>query len=533
MLNLFSYMAIILTLAVALLTAWRLRRPLLSQNLMSKIITTIPGYVYVYDIKKLKCSFCDQRVTAVLGYSPNEWRQLFAQDMQKQVHNEDLQAFLSHREKLVQAVDDETRFQVSIRLRNRRGDWVWLQCTESVVKRGNNLEPQMIVCHAQDVTQQISQEERTLDSERQYRRLVDTSSEIILSISPLGIIDFASFRFEQELGYHIESAIGHPLISYLHVDDLKLFERIFRSAKLYGQTIRGEHMRMQHEDGAVLTFSFSISPVRDDEGTLLGFTAVAQNISSQLETEALLAEEHGRSVQSAKLAALGEMAGGVAHEINNPLAIICGYATQLRIKAEAEEMDKEQLTLWATKIESTAWRIKKIVSSLRTIARDGQRDPFQDVLVHSIVEDALSLCGERFRAHAIELSVQIDPPDLRVSARHVQLAQVMVNLLNNAYHAVEKLPQGWIRITASESGQNVLIQVTDAGCGIPIETRDKIFQPFFTTKEVGQGTGLGLSISASIMREHHGELGVDHSNPHTCFFLRLPRAQAVLPRTGT
>src|SRR5262249_54178985 len=137
------------------------------------------------------------------------------------------------------------------------------------------------------------------------------------------------------------------------------------------------------------------------------------------------------------------------------------------------------------------------------------------------------LCSERLRRNSIQLKIQHGSPNLKIECRSTEISQVLLNLLNNALDAVQPLDQKWISIDVADAGNDVEIAVTDSGPGIPAHLRDKIAQPFFTTKEIGKGTGLGLSISRGIAEAHHGGLFLDPVCANTRFIVCLPKRQPV------
>ncbi|WP_141734254.1 ATP-binding protein [Oligoflexus tunisiensis] len=229
-----------------------------------------------------------------------------------------------------------------------------------------------------------------------------------------------------------------------------------------------------------------------------------------------------------KMASLGEMAGSIAHEINNPLAIIQGSAQKLQIRLRHEELNREDLKHTAGVILKTAERIGRIIKSLRFVARDGSTDPFANTSIKTIVEETLALCEARLKNEEIRIDASLIPADLCCVCRAVQISQVLINLINNAVDAIRDLPEKWIRIEARSQKGMIHIAVTDSGPGIPKELADKIMKPFFTTKGVGKGTGLGLSISRGIAHAHGGDLELDADSPHTRFVLTLPQARESL-----
>jgi len=242
-------------------------------------------------------------------------------------------------------------------------------------------------------------------------------------------------------------------------------------------------------------------------------------------TNQLLAEQQKVLAHSGKMSALGEMAGGIAHEINSPLAIIAVRAQQMERLQSRGQLTPETIQKESQLIGSTAKRIGDIIKGLRAFAREGEKDPFEITSIESIINDALVLCRTRFEAHGIKLDLHIEQPSPELECRGVQITQVLLNLLNNSFDALQKLKDRWVRIDACTDGNYIALSVTDSGRGIEPETAEKVMQPFFTTKEVGKGTGLGLSISKGIADSHNGTLEIDQASPNTRFVLTLPKQQ--------
>jgi C4-dicarboxylate-specific signal transduction histidine kinase len=236
----------------------------------------------------------------------------------------------------------------------------------------------------------------------------------------------------------------------------------------------------------------------------------------------LILQQQQSLVSTTKMSALGEMAGGVAHEINNPLAIIQTISGQMAEVLAEEPIDAPSAIRMATTITKTTERIAKIVQGLRTFSRDGSNDPFETVTVPALIEDTIVLCQERFRTNGIKLILEGNNQNISFEGRSVQISQVILNLLNNALDAIHQEKDKWVRLTAADLGEHVEIRVEDCGPGLPPHVRKKLFQPFFTTKEIGKGTGMGLSISLGLILAHGGSLDLAEG-PHTCFVIRLPK----------
>lgn len=250
------------------------------------------------------------------------------------------------------------------------------------------------------------------------------------------------------------------------------------------------------------------------EGKPIRSLGTVQDISESQRNEV-------RLQSSSKMAALGEMAGGIAHEINSPLTIIRGKAKQLLRKIEMTELDKENMKTDLGKIVSTIEKISKIVNALRSISRNAEVDSMELASLQNIIEEVLELGQERFKSSSVELRLNIST-ETWIMCRPSEIAQVILNLINNSFDAVLNLDEKWVEIKVLESGENVKIIVMDSGNGIPKAIHEKLMQPFFTTKEVGKGTGLGLSISKRIIEKHLGKFYYDTNSKNTCFIVEIP-----------
>jgi C4-dicarboxylate-specific signal transduction histidine kinase len=267
---------------------------------------------------------------------------------------------------------------------------------------------------------------------------------------------------------------------------------------------------------------------RDESGRPVHFVAHMQDLTDRRRVEQELEASRAQMVSSSRLSALGMMAGGIAHEINNPLAVIHASAANISRMAESGSVPVPAVLKNSNRINRTVDRISRIVRSLRHVARESSADEFRETPVRQIVEEALELCAERFRAHNIRLAVSAVDPAAVISCREAQICQALLNLLQNAYdELVDWEGDRWVKLDVTYCPGWVVFSVSDSGPGISPENRARIMEPFFTTKPVGKGIGLGLSISRSIALEHGGTLELDEQSPHTCFRMKLPRPKAA------
>lgn len=258
------------------------------------------------------------------------------------------------------------------------------------------------------------------------------------------------------------------------------------------------------------------------------FVLYIQDNTEKYEQEKLIKTQEATIQQSSKLASLGEMAAGVAHEINNPLAIINTSAYQIRKLLQRNNISIPPLFQMVEIIENTVTRISGIITVMRDVSRENKGFVKEEVPLLKILEDVFALCAQKFKFHGVDLRINIGAgrEDYKIFCDRLQFSQVLLNLLNNAYDATEGQAERWIDVKFMESSYHDILTITDSGKGIPKDIATKIFNPFFTTKDVGKGTGLGLSISKSIMEKHGGSIELLFDSENTCFVLKLPKMES-------
>jgi C4-dicarboxylate-specific signal transduction histidine kinase len=247
---------------------------------------------------------------------------------------------------------------------------------------------------------------------------------------------------------------------------------------------------------------------------------VRQSQQQRVEAELKLKlSQQMASVQ--KMSALGEMAAGVAHEINNPLTVVSLAVSSLNEKIANGITEPAALQKDVIRIRNSSQRIAKIVGGLRHFSRDAGNDPLEPTPAKEILQETLQFCQQRFTASKIQLRTENIESTARIHCRSTQISQVLLSLLNNAHDAVLRSADPWVKVSIREQNGHVELCVTDSGPGIPSQVREKIFQPFFTTKEIGKGTGLGLSVAKGVIESQGGQLYLDESSPNTRFVIRF------------
>jgi PAS domain S-box-containing protein len=293
----------------------------------------------------------------------------------------------------------------------------------------------------------------------------------------------------------------------------------------YRRALAGETFLTIDDVGQVV-FESHWGPLRDETGAVVGVTGLALDVTAKRRAEKTRQESEERLAILERLAAMGRLAAGVAHEINNPLAYL---VASLDLAAERVRTGQgtETLPSLLDDARDGAQRVRHIVGDLRVFARTGE-EAGRSCDAAAVVRSALNLVQNEIR-HRAQLDVRLEPAPPVAIAEH-RLAQVLVNLLTNACHAIPegRAADNRIRVTVAPAGERVAIEVTDSGAGMTPEVRQRIFEPFFSTRQVGDGMGLGLALSHAMVAEVGGEIEVRTAPGRgTTFRLLLPTAASA------
>lgn len=231
--------------------------------------------------------------------------------------------------------------------------------------------------------------------------------------------------------------------------------------------------------------------------------------------------------QNLKLASLGEMTGEIAHQINNPLTVIISSAKIVQRDMLTKKFSDEKINHRMAIIENQSTRISELIKAMQTMTRDGQQDTAIETTVNDILQDVIKVSEQRIKELGIEFSFDTNKTH-NINVQFILLTHVILNIFNNALDFLEENnpSRKFLKVKLKETVTGYIdIMIIDSGKGIPESLKKQIFQPFFTTKEVGKGTGLGLSIAYKIVERNKGKLFIDSKNKNTCFVIRLPLGQ--------
>jgi PAS domain S-box-containing protein len=443
-------------------------------------------------------------LVAMLGYSSRE--ELLQVDIPSQIYfsPEERGRHAAAMEK-----DGHMRnFEATLRRKNGSPIYVLINAFGLYDNLGNLLQIRGLML---DVTG-LHTYQSELQRERDFSgKILSNTQSLILVADTAGLISYANRRW-YEAGFEQRELLGRPLLELAAPAYVRPLSDALQ-AILRGGQVDNLELQIMRGNGQAGQFSVNLSPMRDEQGNINSIVVVMTDITDS-------SELRGKLVHAEKMAAVGQLVSGVAHEVNNPLTAILGFADLLLENPDLPQTAIKDLRV----ILQEAQRTKQIVQNLLSFARQmpPQRNPVQ---LNLILRRTIQLRSYDFNSHGVEIVEHLDEglPDVIGDAH--QLQQVFLNILNNAYDAVHEVGRpARIEIMTAKAGNAVEVSFCDNGYGI--SHPDRIFDPFFTTKEVGKGTGLGLSICYGIVKEHGGEI-LCHNNPDgqgATFIVRFPAA---------
>jgi len=349
-----------------------------------------------------------------------------------------------------------------------------------------------------DITERRAMEKRLYQQQEFARRLVDSFPDLIFVVDTEGHYTFVSPRVKEVLGHEPQEVIGMAFGYRTHVEDKSAVLAVLDDALQGKRNFGSIELRVRHKEGDWRRLRCHLSPLFDVNGKIEGAVISARDITEMKRLEEQL-------IQAEKLAAMGQMLAGVAHELNNPLTAILGASELLRDKGAVDENTKRQLDM----THRQARRAARIVQNLLEFSRPSSAQK-KALDLNGVIDRTLQLHEHSLRRNSVAVDFHPVPELPPIVGDTNQLIQVFLNLVSNAEQAIREVrPSGRIQIKLGKSGSRVFASVQDDGTGIKPEVLQKIFDPFFTTKRPGGGTGLGLSICMSIVREHGGDIEVE------------------------
>ncbi|MBM3174286.1 MAG: PAS domain S-box protein [Chloroflexi bacterium] len=404
------------------------------------------------------------------------------------------------------------------RFRCKGGEYIWVRDEMKLVRdeKGNPVE---IIGVWSNITERKQTEESLRESEEKYRTILSKMEDSYFEVDLAGNLTFVNEATCRSLGYSREELLGMNYRGFTVEEDIRRVYQAFNRVYTTGKPDKGFSWVIVRKDGSRGFVEATISLVRNEKGEIVGFRGVGRDI-----TERKKAEEHRHQLElkaqvSSRLASVGEMSAGVAHEINNPLTAVTGYAQLLLDRKDVPADVRKDLEA----ITEGARRVAGIVQRLLAFSRQTKPER-KYVDINHLIESTLVLRAYHLRTNNIKVTTSLAPDLPQTVADPGQIQQVILNLIVNAEQEM-KLAHGKGKLTISteKSDSIIKISVKDDGPGIKPEIMDRLFDPFFTTREVGEGTGLGLSLCYGIVAEHNGKIYAESkTGKGATFIVELP-----------
>jgi len=361
--------------------------------------------------------------------------------------------------------------------------------------------------------------------------ILSSMSDALIVLSPELMIQSVNAAALKILGYQEDEVLEIPLIKVLGVPDDVVgspgeeVDQVRQNwlHNLCAESFSNEEFHLVSKFGNTVPVLISGSLIKNGDGSTQSIVLIAKDITEIKSAQIQL-------IQASKLVSLGEMATGVAHEINQPLTFINTTLFEMEEDFECDDIDPEETIESIKEARHQVKRITQIIQHMRVFGRQ-EVHSMEAVALIKVIQNGLLLLNERMRLNSIKLNYQPDENIPKVLGNPNQLEQIFINLFQNAIDALEGNSGAEISLELEnlEDLETVVIRFSDNGTGIPQEIIDKIFEPFYTTKEVGKGTGLGLSVTHGIVKAHQGSISCDSElGKGTTFTIHLPQAAGVL-----
>ena len=376
----------------------------------------------------------------------------------------------------------------------------------------NGAKTKYLLCCSEDITDSRIARIRLERSRQELALITNNLPGTVAIVNREGRYAYVNGVYEKWFGRSPSFYLGRT-----HEETLP--SEVYQNAKAHIQSaLNGRKETFAAEvktpSGEILSSIMTMVPRFDELGVPDGFFSYGHDITAVRDAQA-------RLVEAEKLSSLGELAAGISHEVNNPLAVIQGTVEMLPRFIE----DPVKLEAKVALIKKSCERIGKIITGLKNFSRKSDKTELRAVSMKELLNEVITLTSAKAHKFKTEVDLQLEG-DLSIYCDQVELEQVLINLINNAIDAVHTLDDKWVKVSAHKEGAKVIVSIIDSGQGIPQHIQDKMFEPFYTTKPIGVGTGLGLSISKNILGKYDATLEIRNDLKNTCFEIKFPAAAA-------
>jgi PAS domain S-box-containing protein len=387
--------------------------------------------------------------------------------------------------------EQDLRRTHEVRVRAKDGGIGWISITSAKIMHEGRLAALVSFI---DISERKRAEEALRQSEERYRAILEKMEDSYFEVDLAGNLTFVNSAACRHLGYSREELLGMSYKGFTDEDYIESIFRVYNEVYRTATPNKGFPWKIIRKDGSPGFIDASVTPLRNDKGEIIGFSGVGRDVTERRKIEE-------QFILTDRLASIGQLAAGIAHELNNPLTSVIGFSDLLLERDLSADVKTDLVT-----VNQEARRAINIVKGLLAFARE-QRVEKAPVDINSIIQGILQLRSYEQRVSNIEVDARFASALPPIMGNGAQLQQVFINIIINAEQAIlEAHARGKLTIATERVGDIVRASITDDGPGISPDNMKKLFVPFFTTREVGKGTGLGLSICHGIVTEHGGKI---------------------------
>lgn len=443
----------------------------------------------------------------MLGYEDKELEMVF-DTFKSLCHPDDFQTTVDKISSTLRNPESKG-YIAEFRMLHKNGSWIWIMGRGNVLKRDENLKPLVLCGTNTDISERKNAEQALKVSEEKYKTLLNASPDGIILIDLKGkITEVSEIGFELFGATTRDDLVGKKLSQFIPSNEENTISEIINKTTSEG-LVQNVDLKIRKKNKSIFSSEISATLIQDPDGAPLSFMIIIRDISQRKKMET-------KQIHADRMANLGEMASGIAHEINQPLNIISMIMDRILFESDKTETIKiEFLKNKSNKIFENIIRIRDIIDHIRAFSRDSDDYILTIFNINSSIENAVSMIMEQFKHLGVTLNLRLDKQIPEIFGNTYKFEQVIINLLINAKDAVmEKKSkqkdyfEPIVEIRSYQDNQFLVVEVIDNGIGISNDDINNIMLPFYTTKEEGKGTGLGLSICYQIIKEMGGTIDV-------------------------
>jgi PAS domain S-box-containing protein len=485
-----------------------------SQHFIKRILDASPNIIYIFDLRGNRIPYVNPEIKVILGYQVEDFTNASLDFFTSLVHPEDAPLLAQHLQDLRKLKDGEVT-EIEYRFRSASGEWRWLKIRETVFSRGEARIPVEIIGVIQDITVSKETDIALRKSEARYRAIVDDhQTEMICRFLPDTTLTFVNEAYCRYYGLDRARLVGASFLDPVPTEEKPAIRAVIAGLNA-NAAVNSFEQQVNLNSGESRWQEWVCRAIFDQNKDFMEYQAVGRDITERKQMEEQIKTAQLHLTQAARLASIGELASGVAHQISNPLTTIIADAQILSQQLGRGHPARES----AEAIVEAGWRAQAVINELMKFSQPAQNTSAA-IDVNGTIESALVLASAHLQAYGAKVTVDLAPDLPMISGNERQLTDLWVNLMLLARTSFVDGVDHQVKVSSQRLNQNqILVKVSDDGIPIPAEQYDTIFEPQLIPTGSGRGTGMELSICREIVRQNRGQISVSGDGQETTFHI--------------